>query len=522
MDTREKLVAHHLEIANAQMHELFVDDPSRASRYTAKLEDLYINYSRHRITDNTLDLLLELANNSRLKENIDDLFSGNPVNNTENRPALHTALRSFEDQDIKINGTDICKQIKEELLHMENFVTRLHKGEIRGYSGRPIDTLINIGIGGSFLGPRLLCDALNAYKTNNLNIYFVANIDYREINDVLMESDPETTLFIVSSKSFTTAETLANTQTARNWLLDKGCSNTETHFIAVTSETETAENFGITKENIFKIWDWVGGRYSVWSATGLPVAASIGMENYRLLLSGARLMDEHFRTCPYENNIPVILGLLDIWYINFFDTESLAIIPYDQSLKFLPEYLSQLIMESNGKNMDRDEKPVTYKTSPVIWGGVGTNAQHTFMQLLHQGTHLVPVDFLVSMNCPDGQEIHHNILLANCLAQGEALMAGGFGKNPYKKVNGNIPSTTITYDKLTPQTLGMLLAMYEHRTFVQSVIWNINPFDQWGVELGKKISGNIVSSLDNKTTDTTLDVVTTELINHYHKSRNQR
>lgn len=525
MEIREKLVAHLKKTANAQMYELLGADPARANRYTLALDDLYINYSRHRITDETLDLLYELAQDSGLAESIDALFTGKPVNLTENRPALHTALRVPGDNGIKINGVNISGQIQEELSHMESFVTRLHKGEIRGYTGKPVNTLVNIGIGGSHAGPRFVYDALKKYRINDLKIYFVSNIDYREIDDVLQKSDPETTLFIISSKSFTTAETLTNAQTAKRWLNNHGCNNADLHFIAVTSAIKAAEDFGIAKENIFRIWDWVGGRYSVWSATGLPVAAGIGMENYRSFLAGAHIMDEHFRTCTFEKNIPVLLGLLDTWYINFFNTKCLAIIPYDQSLKFLLEYLSQLIMESNGKSLNHSNEPVTYTTSPVIWGGIGTNAQHTFMQLLHQGTHLIPVDFLIDMD-PGEEETHHNLLLANCLAQGEALMNGNLDKSadqkPYNKVNGNNPSTTIAYHKLTPQMLGMLLAMYEHRTFVQAVIWDINPFDQWGVELGKKISGNIKTSLENNSSDKALDATTTELLNHYYQSRNKK
>lgn len=507
------------------MRDLLQADPSRANRYSISLEDLYINYSRNRITDETLDLLFQLAEEVNLKKQISNLFAGKNINNTESRPALHTALRSSGEGSLIVNGDDIFIEINEQLKKVENFISNISSGNITGFSGKTIDTLVNIGIGGSYHGPKLLCDALQTYNSKNLNVFFIANIDPVEINNVLSTVNPETTIFVISSKSFTTSETMTNAATAKNWLIKQGCSDINKHMVAVTANVVAAEKSGIPDDRIFRIWDWVGGRYSVWSATGLPVAAMTGMKNFREFLSGAEVMDKHFRNQPISENIPVILGLLDVWYVNFFNTETLAVIPYDSSLKFLPEYLGQLMMESNGKKTDRDNRNVAYNTSPVVWGGVGTNVQHSFMQLLHQGTHLVPVDFLIRMDSMEHDSLHHKLLLANCFAQSEALMNGNIDNEsvkPGKKINGNNPSNTIIYEKLTPRILGMLLALYEHRTFVQAVIWNINPFDQWGVELGKKISENIRSSLDKTSNDMNLDVVTHELIKHYRKFRKKK
>jgi len=511
-----ELLQHQQDISGLHMRDMFAADPDRAKRFSIELDGIYIDYSRHRITSGTLDLLFSLAVQSDLKKQIDELFQGGKINFSEQRAVLHTALRSPAGSAIKSGNTDISKLVQDELSHMEQFVKKLHTGEIKGYSGKPINTLINIGIGGSDLGPRLGCDALKDFKISDLAIHFVSNIDAHEINAAISGSDPETTLFIVSSKTFSTEETMTNAGTAKQWLIEQNCTDTAKHFIAVTANAAAAENFGIPSGNIFKIWDWVGGRYSVWSAIGLPVAALIGMDNFRRFLTGAYNMDKHFQDQPLVENIPAILGLLDIWYINFFNAETLAIIPYDQSLQILPVYLSQLLMESNGKNVDRIGDPVDHKTGAIVWGGVGTNAQHSFMQLLHQGTHLIPVDLLAGMKPHADREEHQKILVANCIAQGEALMAGNNSDAPgYKDIPGNKPSTTIMYGQLTPYTMGMLLAMYEHRTFVQSVIWNINPFDQWGVELGKKISAAIKNELREQRSDTTHDSSTTNLMRHY-------
>ena len=511
----QKLLQHQRDIYSTQMRDMFAADPGRTDKFSIELEQLYIDYSKHRISIETLDLLFALADQSDLKKQIDELFNGSKINVSEQRAALHTALRAPAGSTIKSGGTDIGKLVHDELSHMEQFIKKLYAGEIKGYSGKPINTLINIGIGGSDLGPRMACEALKDFKISEIKLHFVANIDANEIKTTLSVSNPETTLFIVSSKSFSTEETLTNAKTARHWLIEQGCNHPEKHFIAVTANVPAAEVYGVPSDNIFRIWDWVGGRYSVWSAIGLPVAASIGMDNFRQFLAGAHVMDEHFRNAPKAKNIPVILGLLDIWYINFFNTEAWVIVPYDQSLQMLPAYLSQLMMESNGKNIDRIGIPVDYKTGAIVWGSLGTNAQHSFMQLLHQGTHLIPVDLLAGLKNDKGHPDHQEILFANCIAQGEALMAGNTDTQGHKAINGNKPSTTIIYDQLTPYTLGMLLAMYEHRTFVQAAIWNINPFDQWGVELGKKISVSIKNELQGLRADTTHDSSTFQLIKNY-------
>lgn len=525
MNHWKTLSEHYPVISKIPLKDLFVSDPDRAGKYAIELEGLYLDFSKHRINDDTLSLLTSLAQERGLDQRIEDLFKGVAINSSEQRPALHTALRSSNSKIQDQNNNGIPAKVAAELEHIKIFINKLHAGKITGYSGKNINTLINIGIGGSDLGPRLVCDALVHCQGPPLDIHFVANVDTYEISRALSNADPETTLFIISSKSFSTVETLANAHSARNWLLNCGCSDLARHFIAVTANRPAAEKFGITSDNIFTIWDWVGGRYSVWSATGLPVAASIGMDNFLELLEGAHYMDEHFRTQPFAKNVPVILGLLDIWYINFFHTETLAIVPYAESLRLLPDYLAQLMMESNGKSVDQDGNPVEYNTGAIIWGGVGTNAQHAFMQLLHQGTHIVPVEFIVGLAGMDSKDEHQKILFANCIAQGEALMSGSSGNGPlpgYKYIAGDKPSTTIIYEKLTPRTLGMLLAMYEHRTFVQACIWNINPFDQWGVELGKQISKSVVNELNNGESKFTHDSSTIELIRRYRDYHKQK
>jgi glucose-6-phosphate isomerase len=525
MNPWQSLSEHFPDLADIHLEDLFASDPDRSRRYAIELEGLYLDYSKHRINDETLSLLINLAQERGLKQWTDDLFNGAAINTSERRPALHTALRNINSDKQKLINNDVSAQVAAELDHINTFISGLHAGRISGYTGKTIKTLVNIGIGGSDLGPRLVCDALAFYRTSSLEIRFAANIDADVISHVLTHADPETTLFIISSKSFSTEETLTNANAARNWLLDNGCTDLTRHFVAVTANQPAAEKFGITSNSIFNIWDWVGGRYSVWSATGLPVAASIGMDNFLDFLDGARYMDEHFRTEPFARNIPVLLGLLDIWYINFFNTESLAIVPYAESLRLLPNYIAQLMMESNGKSVDVTGRPVEYKTGAVVWGGVGTNAQHAFMQLLHQGTHLVPVEFIVALAGNTHKDEHQKILFANCIAQGEALMTGNCksGQLPgYKIIAGNKPSTTIICEKLTPRTLGMLLAMYEHRTFVQACIWQINPFDQWGVELGKQISKTVRDDLDNSANVLTHDPSTIELINRYREYYKQK
>ena len=506
------------------MRELFAADPGRASRFSLESGGLYVDYSKHRMTDETLSLLLALAAEMQIPRAIRDLFDGKCVNTTENRPALHTALRSPQEPEGRPSSKNISGMVQDELARMSQFIAQLHAGAIKGYTGRAIETLVNIGIGGSDLGPRLATDALRPYHQRGPQIRFVANADPVEINTVLAECNPEITLFIVSSKSFTTQETLANMQQAQQWLRGQGCRDVSGHFVAVTANPATAMTLGIPPERIFRIWDWVGGRYSVWSAIGLPVAASIGMDNFRAFLAGAHAMDMHFHSAPLARNIPVILALLDIWYINFFNCAALAVIPYAHALKLLPRYLGQLVMESNGKSVRRDHGAAGYHTAAIVWGDEGTNAQHAFMQLLHQGTHLAPVDFLAGLNCDDDRnQEQHNMLLAHCIAQGQALMLGndpdtGMRAQACKTITGNKPSTTILYEKLTPEILGMLLALYEHRTYVQASLWNINAFDQWGVELGKSIASDIQAELNDHKARSEHDASTRQLILRYINS----
>jgi len=519
----QELKRHHREMSGVHMRELFKEDPGRAKNFSLETDDVYVDFSRHRITSRTLDLLVALAGETDIEGAVTQMYDGACVNRTEQCPALHTALRLPERRRLVIEGRDIPSEVRRELERMENFVSTLRAGKLTGWTGKPIDTLVNIGIGGSDLGPRLVTEALEHYRAQAPGVHFVANVDADEIESVLRVSSPETTLFAVSSKSFATRETLRNAATAGKWLVERGCRDVSKHFIALTANPAAAVEFGIGNEHIFKFWEWVGGRYSVWSVIGLPVAASIGMVNFREFLGGAHRMDEHFKSQPLRRNLPVILGLLDIWNLNFFKAAALAVIPYARSLKLLPDYIGQLMMESNGKSLTLAGAKVGYETSAVVWGGTGTNVQHAFLQLLHQGTRLIPVDFLAPLSGRDGEEEHHRLLLANCIAQSRALMAGnadsGKEKIPrYRVVAGNKPSTTILFRKLTPRVLGALLALYEHRTFVQGHLWGINPFDQWGVELGKTLAVGIADDLAGTQTIGDYDASTAELIRRYRES----
>jgi len=434
---------------------------------------------------------------------------------------LHTALRSPPNSTLNIDNVNITELVNNELMHMEAFVRAFHDKEICGAKGKPLDNVIHIGIGGSDLGPRMVVDALREYKLPGTRIRFVANIDIADINNILSDSDPETTLFIIVSKSFNTLETKTNGETAKRWLLDNGCTDISRHFIGISANKDAAGAFGIASDRFFTLWDWVGGRYSLWSAVGLPIALATGFDRFQELLAGAYKMDQHFRNQPLDRNIPVILALLDVWYNNFFNTETHAFIPYDQTLSLLPEYLGQLFMESNGKSTTGQGDRIDYQTVPVTWGSVGTNAQHAYFQLLHQGTQLVPVDFLAPLTPRDNHDHHHKLLLANCIAQGQALMLGEHNNNnPHLDFPGNRPSTSIFYRKLTPEVLGTLLAMYEHRTFSQGIIWGINSFDQWGVELGKRLAKKILDSFDSETSGSEMDGSTRNLINLYKEKSN--
>jgi glucose-6-phosphate isomerase len=524
----QALVDHRETIARTSLKEMFVQNPGRAKDFSAEISKLYIDYSKHFITEETTQLLIAMALSTDLRGAIQKLFSGATINRTENNAAMHMALRAPADKACLIDGENVTRQVHDELQHMQDFVTSLHNGEIRGHSDKPIETVINIGIGGSDLGPKLATEALSNFAVSDIDIHFVSNVDINDINSALQKSDPETTLFIISSKSFTTKETLLNAKTAMKWLKINGCQALEKHLLAVTANHHAAKTFGIKDENIFHIWKWVGGRYSLWSAIGLPIAIRIGMDNFRDFLSGAASMDQHFCEQTLENNLPVILALIDIWYINFFHAETIAIFPYDHSMKTFPAYIGQLFMESNGKQIDNEGIHIKYNTSPVIWGGTGNNAQHAYFQCLHQGTLLVPVDFIVSLKSTSENKSHHQELLANCLAQSETLLNGQkntdqaeTGHKAYKNIPGNRPSTTILLDELSPATLGSLLCLYEHRCFVQAHIWNINPFDQWGVELGKNLAKIISEELRGNTDKNVIHDSSTERLISYCRNKSE-
>ena len=524
-----RLAEHQRQVVGLRLREAFALDPGRAQRFSLGLEGIFVDFSKNLITGETLSLLLDLAGQRGLHGKIDELFSGHEVNTTERRPALHTLLRAPEEnrgqttfsqeekeKKRKKRGlSPIVRQVWKELNRMFEFAQRLRAGEIRGATGKPITRVVNIGIGGSDLGPRLVVEALSEYQQGTIDIDFVANIDPFDIERALARADPETTLFIIASKSFTTAETLVNAQRAQSWLTEHGCRDTGKHFLAISANTDAVERFGIGKDRYFKIEDWTGGRYSIWSCVGMSSAISIGADNFRRFLAGAHAVDLHFRSAEFHSNIPVILALLGIWYNNFLDVGAHAVIPYDQRLERLPAYLSQLVMESNGKSVDTEGNRVGTKTSQVIWGGVGSNSQHAVFQFLHQGTRLSTIDFLLPLDSRHGSR-QHELLVANCLAQGEALLRGETNPaEPHRHFDGNRPSTTILYDRLDPHTLGMLLALYEHKTFIEAAIWGINPFDQWGVELGKNLAGRIAGELADDESQTSHDSSTQQLMDKY-------
>ena len=470
----QNLKIHHANIATGHMRDWFSGDPGRAARFSLTLEDFLVDFSKHRISDQTLDLLMALADAAALQERTRSLFAGEKINVTENRAAMHPALRAPRDAHFHSDDQDLSELVDKELTRCRQFVEQVHNGAVTGSSGKPVTRIINIGIGGSDLGPRLVTEALQAYRhSNGLDVAFVANLDAQELYRILDDTDPETVLFIVTSKSFTTLETHTNALTAKHWLLDNGCGEIDRHFVAVSSNLAATSAFGIANDRVFQIWDWVGGRYSVWSAVGLSVAIYLGMDNFLAFLRGAYAMDRHFLNTPLRKNIPVILAMLDIWYNNFFGAETLTIVPYDQRLRLLPEFLSQLVMESNGKGVTADSEPLGCHSSQIIWGSIGTNAQHAYFQMLHQGTRLVPVEFLLPLTISRNDENHHK-MVANCIAQSKALMLGQENRQqPQRNFPGNRPSTTIMYKGLTPYNLGMLLALYEHRTFVQAMVWDI-------------------------------------------------
>ncbi len=510
------LTDHYQEIRDQHMRDWFATDPDRFQRFSARFEDMLVDYSKNRITAETLALLFDLARERRLEDWIRRMFAGERINVTEGRAVLHVALRNRSGRPIRVDGEDVMPAVQRVLARMRDFSERVRNGDWKGHTGRRITDVVNIGIGGSDLGPYMVTEALKPYGAPGLAVHFVSNVDATHLVETLRRLDPATTLFVVASKTFTTQETLTNARSARAWLLEALGDEAAVarHFVAVSTNAEAVRRFGIDTDNMFEFWDWVGGRYSLWSAIGLSIVLYLGMDRFEELLAGAHAMDEHFRTTPLEHNIPVILGLIGLWYIDFFGAETQAILPYDQYLHRFPAYFQQGDMESNGKRVTRDGRPVGCHTGPVIWGEPGTNGQHAFYQLIHQGTRLIPADFIAAARSHNPLGQHHEILLSNFFAQTEALMrgrtedearrelaaAGLSGEAlerlvPHKVFPGNRPTNSILYRQLTPRTLGSLIALYEHKIFVQGVIWGINSFDQWGVELGKQLASAILPEL---------------------------
>jgi glucose-6-phosphate isomerase len=530
------LRAHYDLVKTFHMREMFQADPARFKRFSLELDGLLLDYSKNRINAVTFSLLMQLARDASLESWIKRQFNGDKINTSEQRAVLHTTLRAPKSSKVYVDGKDVVPDVHRVLGHMRRFSEGIRSGKLRGHTGKIIRDVVNIGIGGSALGPQMVCEALKPYGNGKLNAHFVSNVDAADLIDTLKRLNPETTLFIVSSKTFTTQETLINATSARNWLVHYLGSEDAVakHFAAVSTNLAATSRFGINPDNVFEFWDWVGGRYSLWSAIGLPIALLIGMDNFERLLAGGHAMDEHFRNAPFESNMPVILGLLGVWYGNFFGAGSYAVLPYEQHLQHLPAYLQQLEMESNGKSVDRDGQAVDYDTHFTVWGEPGTNGQHSFYQLIHQGTRLVPADFMAALESHYPMGDHHKVLLANCFAQTEALMLGKTAAEarneliqqglsgvalesllPYKLFPGNRPSNTLLYDKLDPYTLGLIVALYEQKIFVQSVIWNINAFDQWGVEFGKQLSNKLIPEFGSAANVTLHDSSTNNLINRF-------
>ncbi|MFV8345642.1 glucose-6-phosphate isomerase [Flavobacterium sp. ZB4P13] len=532
----KKLEMHYNEMQKASMQELFQLDASRTEKFNLKWNDFLIDYSKNIINQETLQLLLELADEVGLKSAIKDYFDGEIINQTENRAVLHTALRSKESTVINVDGDNVVSEIYEVKSKIRAFTNEVTSGERTGYTGKSFTDVVNIGIGGSDLGPAMAVEALQFYR-NHLNVHFVSNVDGDHVNEIIKKLNPETTLFVIVSKTFTTQETLTNSETIRKWFLSRDFGTTQKdvakHFVAVSTNIQKVTEFGINPDNVFPMWDWVGGRFSLWSAVGLTISLAVGYDNFDELLEGANEMDEHFKTTDFGKNMPVILALLSVWYNNFFGAESEALIPYTQYLQKLAPYLQQGTMESNGKSVGRDGKPVNYQTGTIIWGEPGTNAQHAFFQLIHQGTKLIPADFIGFVAPLYGDNDHHDKLMSNFFAQTEALMHGKsveqvqaeFDKQgipeekakfllPFKVFAGNKPTNTILIQKLSPKTLGSLIALYEHKIFVQGIIWNIFSFDQWGVELGKQLANSILEEINTKTVKNH-DSSTTFLLNHF-------
>lgn len=538
--TWQALNAHYRAIKDVHMRDLFAQDAHRFTTFSRRFDDILVDFSKNRITTETLALLLRLAEEVGLAGEIAAMFSGAKINNTEDRAVLHVALRNRSNHPILVDGQDVMPEVNAVLAKMRRFSTAVRSGEWRGYTGQPMTDVVNIGIGGSDLGPKMVVHALTPYVQSGLRLHFVSNVDGTDIAEVLQQVRPETTLFLIASKTFTTQETMANAHTARAWFLQTAGEETAVarHFAALSTNRQGVIDFGINPDNMFAFWDWVGGRYSLWSAIGLSIAIAVGMDNFEALLSGAHAVDEHFRTAPFDQNIPVLMGLLGVWYNNFFGAESHAILPYDQYLAFFPAYFQQGDMESNGKGVTKTGQPVDYSTGPIIWGQPGTNGQHAFYQLIHQGTKLIPCDFIAPAQSHNPLGEHHTLLLSNFFAQTEALMQGRTADAARaelaaqgvsgaqldllaaaKTFPGNRPTNSILLQKLTPATLGKLIALYEHKIFTQGVIWGVNSFDQMGVELGKQLAKAILPELRQAGEVDSHDSSTNGLINYYKALR---
>ncbi|WP_370225932.1 glucose-6-phosphate isomerase [Mesoflavibacter sp.] len=529
----ENLQKHFDQVKDLKMKNLFAEDANRANNLTVKWEDFYVDFSKNRITEETLKHLLQLAEDCKLKEAINAQFNGETINKTEGRAVLHIALRADKDAVFKVNGVNVMPEVFEVKSKIEKFTNQVTSGELKGYTGKAFTDVVNIGIGGSDLGPAMVVDSLQYYK-NHLTTHFVSNVDGDHVNEVIKKLNPETTLFVIVSKTFTTQETLSNATTIKNWFLQHGKEeHVAKHFVAVSTNIQKVKDFGIDANNIFPMWEWVGGRFSLWSAVGLSISLAVGFDNFNSLLKGANKMDNHFKSESFENNIPVILALLSIWYNNFFNAESEAIIPYSQYLNQFATYLQQGIMESNGKSIDRNGNRVDYQTGTIIWGEPGTNSQHAFFQLIHQGTKLIPADFIGFAQSLHGNQDHQDKLMSNYFAQTEALLNGKTKEEviaefkeknaseeevltltPFKVFEGNKPTNSIFINKLTPESLGKLIAMYEHKIFVQGIIWNIYSYDQFGVELGKQLANKILNEFGEGNI-AIHDSSTTNLIKHF-------
>ena len=528
-----KLLQQHFEeMRNVHIKDLFMEDPDRFQKYSFAVPEIVCDFSKNIVSDTTIRLLLQLAEECGLRNAINAMFDGEKINGTEDRSVLHTALRNFSGEPVFSEGKDVMPEVKKVLEQMKKFCSRIHNGEWKGYTGKKIKYFVNIGIGGSDLGPVMVTEALKPYWIEGIQTYFVSNIDGSDLAEVLKKITPDETVFLIASKTFTTQETMTNAHSARDWFMKMAQDEKAVakHFVALSTNEKDVEAFGIDKENMFVFWDWVGGRYSLWSAIGLSIALTIGYDNFEELLKGAHETDKHFRGNTFEKNVPVLMGLISLWYINFFDAGSEAILPYDQYMHRFPAYFQQGNMESNGKHADRNGNKVNYATGPVIWGEPGTNGQHAFYQLIHQGTPLIPCDFIAPVLTHNPMGGHHRILLSNFFAQTEALMNGKTKEGliaenvpealiPFKEFEGNKPTNSFLITKITPFTLGEIIALYEHKIFVQGIIWNIYSFDQWGVELGKQLAKKILPELEDATEITSHDSSTNGLINAYKKLR---